>query len=261
MITIGADPEVFVKHSNTNLITTAIGKLGGSKEYPRPVTQGYVQEDNVLAEFNIAPATSPQQFIANINTVYEEMTKILNKEKCEPIIMSSHRYTIEYLKSVGHQALEFGCSVEFDAWQRRPKKAPAGTSTGLRTAGGHVHVGYEDHSAMDNYLLAQMLDFTLGLPSVIMDNDRDRRSLYGTAGSMRHKAYGMEYRVLSNFWLKSDELKDWVFRTTKWTKMNLDLLVEYLVECPEAVLKKTINTSNVKKAKSLCKDLQLEYIE
>ena len=55
-ITIGADPELFLRDGDA--ITSAIGLIGGDKYEPRLVTLGAVQEDNVLAEFNIDPAIS-----------------------------------------------------------------------------------------------------------------------------------------------------------------------------------------------------------
>ena len=47
------------------------------------------------------------------------------------------------------------------------------------------------------------MDFFLGLPSVLYDADTERRKLYGKAGAMRYKPYGVEYRTLSNAWLKN----------------------------------------------------------
>ena len=38
--------------------------------------------------------------------------------------------------------------------------------------------------------------------------------MYGKAGCLRYKPYGMEYRTLSNFWLNSKELMAWVYQQT-----------------------------------------------
>jgi len=51
----------------------------------------------------------------------------------------------------------------------------------------------------------------LGIPSVHLDTDTLRKSLYGKAGAFRPTSYGLEYRVLSNFWLKSEELTKWAY--------------------------------------------------
>ena len=39
--------------------------------------------------------------------------------------------------------------------------------------------------------------------------------MYGKAGCIRVKPYGVEYRTLSNAWLNSEELMAWVFRATQ----------------------------------------------
>lgn len=51
-----------------------------------------------------------------------------------------------------------------------------------------------------------LIDLFCGIPSVLVDRDenaRFRRHLYGKAGECRLPKYGIEYRTLSNFWLKS----------------------------------------------------------
>jgi hypothetical protein len=60
--------------------------------------------------------------------------------------------------------------------------------------------------------VAQQMDFFLGLPSLLLDPDEERRIMYGKAGAFRWKPYGMEYRVMSNFWLGHDSLIEWVFQ-------------------------------------------------
>src|SRR3546814_9474953 len=38
--------------------------------------------------------------------------------------------------------------------------------------------------------------------------------MYGAAGAFRTKPYGVEYRVLSNAWLKDSKLMSWVYKNT-----------------------------------------------
>ena len=49
-ILIGTDPEAFVVRAD-GTVDISVGKIGGSKEEPRPVDGGAVQEDNVLAKY------------------------------------------------------------------------------------------------------------------------------------------------------------------------------------------------------------------
>src|SRR3546814_1862742 len=62
--------------------------------------------------------------------------------------------------------------------------------------------------------LVKQLDWYLGLWSLGKDKDKVRRSLYGKAGACRIKPYGVEYRVLSNFWIKNKKS-----RLETWNRM------------------------------------------
>ena len=61
----------------------------------------------------------------------------------------------------------------------------------------------------------KQMDFFLGLPSLFYDDDQMRREMYGKSGACRYKPYGVEYRTLSNAWLKSEKLMRWVFRNAQ----------------------------------------------
>jgi hypothetical protein len=256
-VTLGADPEVFVRYSDGRM-SSAIGKIGGSKDHPKPVRLGAIQEDNVLAEFNIDPASTKEEFVHNIKTVLSELEIALGFHELEALVQSSHTFEMEELLGWGDKALEFGCGAEWDAYTQRVKSAPNGALGGLRTAGGHIHVGYDDPFEMGNYSLGKMMDFALGIPSVLMDTDTGRRALYGQAGAIRHKPYGVEYRTLSNFWIKSDALMSWAYEKTLWSTQNLDKLDDFLIAVPEKKLQKIINKSDKASALAICRDLGLE---
>jgi hypothetical protein len=258
-VTVGADPEVFVADMSGK-ISSVIGHLGGNKSYPRPVNNGAVQEDNVLAEFNIDPAYSKLEFTSNMTTVMSQLKNILENKGLHTVVVPSHNYTIEELESYGPEAMEFGCSAEFNAWTDREMPRPQGDKVTLRTAGGHVHVGYDSPNPVMNRNLIKMMDFTLGLPSILLDSDAQRRKLYGKAGSMRHKMYGVEYRTLSNFWLQSTELMEWVYDRTLWATSNIDLLSSYLEEVDQRTLCKIINKSDTKSATSVINNLNLSVL-
>lgn len=65
-ITVGADPELFLKNNNGHFVSS-VGKIGGSKEEPRKIDAdgSSVQEDNVAVEYNIAPSRTKDEFIEN----------------------------------------------------------------------------------------------------------------------------------------------------------------------------------------------------
>ena len=76
IVTVGHDAELFLYDENDNAIPS-IGLVGGSKECPRPVNGGAVQEDNVMAELNIEPCTTAKQFVNRTNDVMESLTFII----------------------------------------------------------------------------------------------------------------------------------------------------------------------------------------
>ena len=55
------------------------------------------------------------------------------------------------------------------------------------------------------------MDLFLGVPSILLDTDTERRKMYGKAGCFRFTEFGVEYRVLSNFWTTSLENIKWLF--------------------------------------------------
>ena len=253
-ITVGSDPEVFVTRGGRP--TSAIGLIGGSKANPRKCARGALQEDNVLAELNTDPARTKEEFALNISTVLGELRGVLLSTGHDISIITSHEYDMEWLEEQGRAALEFGCGGEWSAWVEDMLPRPEGASTGLRTAGGHVHVGYDDPWEAGNYTLARLLDVVLGVPSILLDSDTRRRSLYGSAGSLRHKPYGMEYRSLSNFWLSSTNLQHWVFDRVKWGCANLPELDELLAKAGD--VQHIINTGDQGAAARVVNTLKLE---
>ena len=100
----------------------------------------------------------------------------------------------------------FGCSVDYNVYTEQPNPKPKGDLTNLRSAGCHIHLSYNDFNTESSLYLIKLFDVFLGLPSVIFDRDRKRRSLYGKAGCFRLCDYGFEYRVLSSKMYSSDEL-------------------------------------------------------
>lgn len=214
MITIGTDPEVFLKASNGDIIP-AIGLIGGSKDEPLDIGIGSLQEDNVLAEFNIHPASSKEAFIDSVKAVMNVLSERAMVHKLSLSIQASHEFNIDVLEKYGDAAFRFGCDPDFNPYTRsmNPTIHPVEVG-GLRSAGGHIHVGVPLKDEEEAFKLAATMDIFLGVPSVLLDRDMNRRRLYGKAGAFRFKPYGIEYRTLSNFWLKSDELMGWVYDNT-----------------------------------------------
>lgn len=250
--TIGADPEVFLMNPDGSP-AIAIGKLGGTKREPRPVPLGAVQEDNVLAEFNIDPADHPDMFVNNIQSVMGELRGLLPEFQLG--VVSSMRFDpmalIEY-----PEALEFGCDPDWNAWTGEINDPP-NPMTEMRTAGGHIHIGFDRINEDTAPQFVQMLDFYLGLPSVLLDDDTDRRGLYGKAGAYRPKPYGVEYRTLSNFWIKEEIYMRWLYHNCRQSLVDFNRLDAMLGRYDGDTIQAVINESRKDEARSIVRDLRI----
>jgi hypothetical protein len=216
MFSIGADIEYFGKTKDGHHVAMC-GKVGGTKEKPLQLAhlpKGYmVQEDNVSLEWNIPPAANRHDFTASIKLMNKEVAQIMENLGLEVSELSSFSFSKEELRHP--KAMVFGCEPDWNAWTKRENERPCSENKALRTAGGHIHVGFDK---MDMIAATRMMDLVLGVPSVILDDNdfaRERRKLYGKAGAMRPKPYGIEYRSLSNFWAMSENLINWVYTVTR----------------------------------------------
>lgn len=257
-ILVGCDPEVFVRRNG--VFESAYGLIRGDKKHPQIVNNGAVQVDGMALEFNINPAATEDEFVFNVQDVFNTMCRMV--PGYEVVATPVADFDPAYLKAQPKEALELGCDPDFNAWTSTVNPRPDGNRP-MRTASGHVHIGWTqgesiedaDHVTICNMLVKQ-LDFYLGLPSLMYDTDNRRRGMYGRAGACRYKPYGVEYRTLSNAWLVSKERMAWVFRATQKAvqeAMQGRLLVEKFGDIQDI-----INTSDVKEAKKIIKSAKLE---
>ncbi len=175
---------------------------------PLLVVGGAVQEDNVLFEFNVDPVNNPGEFLSNIRTVMEQGAEMLIGYglRLQPNL-SSHIY--DNMDGFPEKAFEFGCTPDYNAATGETNPSPSAVNQFLRTAGGHVHIGWNQLSEVNKEQqerVGMLCDYLLGLPSMLEDTDTRRRELYGKAGAIRYKSYGVEYRTLSNYWIWDDAL-------------------------------------------------------
>ena len=253
MVKVGCDPELFVRSLVTKEPMSIIGKLGGTKDETLFISEkGHgVLEDNVTAEFNIPPALDSDAFVQDINHCIAYIAERANSFGCEVFDAASVIMPDSELENP--MAWVFGCEPDYNAYTGEQNPRPNADNPALRSAGGHVHIGFKDFPTMEESAhVVRVMDIFLGLPSLFIDKDILRRKLYGKAGAFRWKEYGVEYRTLSNFWIFSDSLKRWVFDCTQaaveWSKNNQTNTT--------GVFKKvqaTINSGNLSEAEKLIK--------
>lgn len=212
-VTIGADPEVFFA-SDDGTPKSAIGLIGGSKWKPVPMGNGFfVLEDNVAAEYNIPPTSDVDVFVSNIQQGLKHVESYALKANRILSKLASASFSPDELNTP--EAKEFGCMPDFNAWSYDTNETPHAEDSNFRSCGGHIHVGgITNVKGLDPIQVIRAMDLFLGVPSVVLDPDKDRRKLYGKAGAFRDKEYGVEYRTLSNFWVFEDSLIRWVYDAT-----------------------------------------------
>ncbi|MCP4364973.1 MAG: hypothetical protein GY800_06695 [Planctomycetes bacterium] len=216
-IIIGSDPELFVKRDGS--FVSGHDLIPGTKEAPFPVRGGAVQVDGTALEFNTKPAKTRQGFHNSTNMVLKALREMISDD-LELTASPTAHYEEKYMKELPELAKMLGCSPDFNAYTGFENPAP-NVNAPFRTGAGHIHVGWtedadiqsEKHLA-DCRALVQAMDLFLGVPSVFLDGDDLRRELYGQAGAFRPKTYGVEYRVLSNFWVLNAKLRGWVYNNT-----------------------------------------------
>lgn len=219
-IKLGADPEFFLT-GRYNKRVSAHNLVKGTKHDPFKLNKGALQADGTAVEFNIDPASNPDEFAQNITTVLGQVREIVPKEYAfnfSPAITYNTGY---FQEEIPESAKELGCDPDFDAWRGGAVNPRPQPNLGFRTASGHLHVGWTDDADIkdpdhleDCMAVVRRLDYYFSTTSALWETQRDvdRRRLYGEFGAFRPKKYGVEYRVLGNSWLKYPKMWPWLFQ-------------------------------------------------
>lgn len=238
---IGTDLEYAVRHKLTaNLIPAGVLPIRGTKGNPEPLAFGGVEIDCCAVETTPNPATNEDDFVKNILGTLEE---IKQRYPEHTFVTKPSHYFDKRLLMRTPQAMVMGCSPDFNAWTGQMNQKP-NPPDGLRSFGGHVHVEGGEVQTI------KAMDLVLGMWSVIHDSDTERRKIYGKAGAYRNKPYGVEYRVLSNFWCDDEKLIRDVFNLTRHSQSITGIKLLDLIEATggDYTVQSIINTSNVVEA-------------
>lgn len=117
----------------------------------------------------------------------------------------------------GNQVL--GCMPSLNFYGTMPLDVD-GRVMRMRSGSGHFHIGSalinnganaKATAVVEPNRLVPILDLVVGIPAVLLTRDTaeeeaKRRKYYGRAGEYRLPRHGLEYRTLSNFWLRSYQL-------------------------------------------------------
>lgn len=223
---IGADPELFVRDPDGNLVS-AFGMIPGTKDTPFEVEHGAVQVDGMALEFNIDPAATSKEFNRNITAVLAQLKEMI-PAGYEFDFSPVAQFGKEYIEAQPDEAKMLGCTPDFNAQRGGMiNPSPAG-DYGFRTASGHIHIGWTSGQDIDVpehreacIMAVRQLDVTLGAAQRVWDKDIIRSEMYGRFGAFRPKHYGVEYRTLSNTWVNDEDRRNLVFATAMAAMENL----------------------------------------
>lgn len=258
---IGCDPELFVKQKGVSI--SAHNLVKGTKEKPQKVGTGFISTDGMALEVGIIPAATSGQYIRRLNQVLKELQAMIPRGLKLDISPVAY-FSKEVMEATPKQAKELGCIPDFNAWTGGMNPAPVAPDN-MRSAGGHVHLGWtNDKDPFDPghfyscITLVKNLDYFLGVPSIILDSNTDRRQIYGKAGAFRAKPYGLEYRSLSNFWIVNPKLMRWVFDNTQAAFKLLAKDGVRLEDKYNNLAQEIIDGNKVDDAKALCRELNIK---
>ena len=262
--TIGTDTELFLQRKVDNKFISAIPFIDGTKHEPKILKSktGNIQRDNVAVEFATNPTIAKSRkkkgnFVDIIKTTINDVAEYI-PEDCNLSMIASTDFNESELED--EEAKIFGCDPDFNAWTVSMNEPSTGVNLTFRSCGGHIHIGYVENSCNDFLLnfngkieTIKMMDCFHGIISVLLDKSKSsarRKELYGKAGAHRPKEYGVEYRVLSNYWLKSPEL---VMLMENLTNDVLKLIrnnkhTKILKMIGNDVIVNTINNNDIKQA-------------
>lgn len=200
-LTLGSDPEFFFVKNGKVIPSTQVSGLPKSKSGSIVVSDGFQGELN--------PRSNHCRAVSGLRVRDALLQAELYADSVGAKISTEIGYTIddETWKSTDSATKRFGCNPTLNIHTEKHRLV-TGLREKFRCAGGHIHIGSclitNNREIVPK--LIRVLDVLVGNTFVMLDRDplnAKRRKFYGRAGEYREKVYGVEYRVLSNFWLKS----------------------------------------------------------
>lgn len=154
------------------------------------------------------------------------------------------------------------CDPDYNVWlSGKPNTVGRPSKTG-RSAGGHIHVGYDGYNHITNDYIVKALDLFISVPLVLMEPDNKRKEMYGKAGAYRQQPWGVEYRSTSNYIFSSPELMKWAFnQVLEAVKFINNSSSRSLLDYRTYMIVSTINSKDKDTAKELIRKYDIKTLE
>ncbi len=256
---LGADPEFFIttKRGKTlsacQFLPSKFNKTGVLSKSGIEIGKFFF--DGVQGEMNVTPSSCREILAIRIWQVLKNIKGEIganNKLVMKPSVVVDRNI----LDNADPEARRFGCSPDWNAYTGLQNESSLdGNTHRVRYGGGHVHLSFckKDRMLDDPQIFldfVKLLDLIVGIPMLLLDigpASNRRRKYYGKAGTFRETRWGLEYRQVSNIWLKSPELTSLVLGLTRTAYR---IMISGAEDClwklvkPEEV-RKAIDTSNL----------------
>jgi len=218
-IIFGCDPEFFFSREGKILGAEKVVPKEGFSSFGGYGTDGKPSKiiiDGVQAELNPSPSHCRANLANEISRCFRQLHDEIKNDKTLVVDFSPLvKVSKEEMDSLSEASKRFGCAPSNNFYDTTAKKSTIKVNPKIyryRSAGGHIHLGVNQNDPKASSVLRDpkritpLLDILVGNTCVLIDRDEgniERRKVYGRAGETRSPAHGIEYRTLSNFWLRA----------------------------------------------------------
>lgn len=262
-VMFGCDPEFFFEKNgqiigSEKIIDIKKGFGTGQKGKSKYIVDG------VQAELNPEPNACRASLANEISKCFRDLHAKISADKSLSInFKPTVKITKEELMSLDEKSRTFGCapSKNINKKSKNSVHLRDPKTYMYRSAGGHIHIGAVENGAYhpggnttkfvlrEPARLIAIMDIIVGNTCVLIDRDpsnKERRKVYGKAGEYRTPPHGVEYRTLSNFWLRSYPLMSFVMNLSR---MSVSILANTMPGRDfERELLKSVNMSKIHQA-------------
>ena len=254
----GGDPEIFLVHGD--------GSLFHAWEFlPKKSPDKQIYWDGAQAEFNPLARACLIEYMGQLRTQLYNLLGMARKvdSKATLSLQNVMKLSPKVLKETADEFLLFGCSPSENVYKDfgaplDPKTYP------FRACGGHIHSGlngvWDPKQAPDAVMACDAITGIAGVALAEDIDDPERRRTYGKAGEYRLPKHGLEYRVLSNFWLCHPAIMHLVHEMHRQAiRIGNSGLFQILWDTPMDEVRQVINTCDVKGARKIIKHNQVLF--
>lgn len=266
---MGCDPEFFFTKRGRVIgsekvidIKKGLAVTGKASRYMGGSRSKFIC-DGIQVELNPVPETCRALLGAELGECFKTLKKKLDTlNEIKTSFATTIKVSKREMASLSEKSKILGCTPSYTTSKEPLDAIPNGRDYPIRSGGGHIHLG--DHEGnltkafADPERLVHLLDIIVGNTCVLIDRDEgniERRKVYGRAGEYRLPKYGLEYRTLSNFWLKSYPLTSFVMSLARlavsiaqYSEKGNDWAAELLATVDIQDIHKAINTNDYKLA-------------